>query len=112
LSRKNSKGRSITIPQAKELLESIGEELLDQFQRRSFDYTAKFSKIQSGKAETVVTKLMEDFELREEEAVQIGNCMPESIQELRVFLLGGRRIMETTKLKKILAFLDDYRKTK
>ena len=94
------------------MLESIGEELFDQFQRRSFDYTAKFSKIQSGKAETVVTKLMEDFELREEEAVQIGNCMPESIQELRVFLLGGRRIMETTKLKKILAFLDDYRKTK
>ena len=104
--------RHITILQAKELLESIGEERLDQFQRRSLDYTAKFSKVKSGRAELVVTNLMEDFELREEEAVQIGNCMPESIQELRVFLVGGRRIMETTKLKKILAFLEKYRKTK
>lgn len=112
MSRKNSKGRPITILQAKELLESIGEERLDQFQRRTLDYTAKFSKVKSGRAETVVTKLMEDFELREEEAVQIGNCMPESIQELRVFLIGGRRIMETAKLKKILAFLGDHRKTK
>ena len=112
MERKNSKSRPITILQAKELLEAIGEERLDQFQRRSLDYTAKFSKIKSDRAETLITKLMEDHDLREEEAVQIGNCMPESIQELRVFLAGGRRIIETAKLKKILAFLEDYRKTK
>jgi DNA-directed RNA polymerase subunit F len=48
--------------------------------------------------------------LEEEEAVQIINCMPESIQELRVFLAGGRRMMETSKLERMLAFLDEYRK--
>ena len=53
---------------------------------------------------------MEQFELEKEEAVQIINCMPESIQELRVFLTSGHRIMETTKLKRILVFLDEYRK--
>ena len=112
MARKNSKSRPITILQAKGLLEAIGEERLDPFQRRSLDYTAKFSKVKAGRAETLVTKLMEDHELREEEAVQIANCMPESIQELRVFLAGGRRIMETAKLKKILVFLEEYRKTK
>ena len=111
MSRRASKERSITIPQVKETLEAIGEERLDQFQRRSLDYAAKFSKADPDMAETLVNKLVEQFELEEEEAVQIINCMPKSIQEIRVFLASGRRIMETSKLERILAFLDEYRKT-
>ena len=110
MSRKALKERPITVPQARETLETIGEERLDQFQRRSLDYAAKFSKVDPSIAETLVNKLVEQFELEKEEAVQIINCMPESIQELRVFLASGRRIMETSKLKRILAFLDEYRK--
>jgi len=110
VSRKALKERPITIPQVKETLEAVGEERLDQFQRRSLDYAAKFSKVDPSMAETLVNKLVEQFELEEEEAVQITNCMPESIQEIRVFLASGRRIMETSKLKRMLAFLDEYRK--
>lgn len=55
-------------------------------------------------------KLVEDFEVEEEEAVQIINAMPESIHEIRVFLSGGRKIIETSKLENILAFLNEYRK--
>jgi DNA-directed RNA polymerase subunit F len=36
--------------------------------------------------------------------------MPESVEEIRVFLGGGRRIIETSKLQEILSFLDEYRK--
>ena len=110
MARKALKEISITIPQVKETLEAIGEEQLDQFQRRSLDYAAKFSKVDPSMAETLVNKLVEQFEFEEEEAVQIVNCMPESIQEIRVFLASGRRIMETSKLERILAFLDEYRK--
>ena len=110
MARKALKERSITIPQVKETLEAIGEERLDQFQRRSLDYAAKLSKVDPDIAETLVNKLVEQFEFEKEEAVQIVNCMPESIQEIRVFLAGGRRIMETSKLERILAFLDEYRK--
>ena len=110
MARKALKERSITVPQVKETLEAIGEERLNQFQRRTLDYAAKFSKVDSEMAETLVNKLVEQFELEEEEAVQIINCMPESIQELRVFLAGGRRMMETSKLERMLAFLDEYRK--
>ncbi len=110
MSRKALKERSITIPQVKETLEAIGEERLDQFQRRSLDYAAKFSKVDPSMAETLMNRLVEQFELEEEEAVQIINCMPENIQEIRVFLASGRRIMETSKLERILAFLDKYRK--
>lgn len=108
--RKALKERAITVPEVKETLESIGEESLDQFQRRSLDYAAKFSKLNVDKAKKLLNKLVEQFELEEEEAVQIVNCMPGSVEEIRVYLAGGRRIVETSKLEGILALLGEYRK--
>jgi len=107
---KTLKERAIAIPEVKEILESIGEESLDQFQRRSLDYAAKFSKLDVHAAEELLNKLVKQFELEEKEAVQIVNCMPESVEEIRVFLAGGRRIVETSKLEGILALLDEHRK--
>ena len=108
--RKSMRTQLVTVPEVKRILEAIGEEQLDQFQRRSLDYAAKFSKVDSKIAENIMKSLAEQFELEEEEAVQIVNCMPESIEEIRVFLAGGHKIMETTKLEAILAFLEKYRK--
>jgi DNA-directed RNA polymerase subunit F len=110
VSRRSSKEQPITVPRVKETLERIGEEQLDQFQRRTLDYALKFSKVDTDDAAALAKKLMQDFELKEEEAVPIINCMPESIEEIRVFFLGGRRIMETSKLKAILDLLNQYRK--
>jgi DNA-directed RNA polymerase subunit F len=110
LARKALKERIVTVPQVKEALESIGEEQLDQLQRRSLDYATKFTKTDSVPIDTVLKELVEKFEMEEEEAVQILNAMPESIQEIRVFLAGGRKIIETSKLEKILVFLNKYRK--
>jgi len=108
--RKALKEQSLTVTQVKKMLETIGEEHLDQFQRRSLDYATKFSKVEPQVAEVLVAKLAKEFGLEEEEAVQVVNCMPESVEEIRVFLAGGRRIMETSKLEQILASLDQYRK--
>ena len=108
--RKALNERTITVPQVKEALESIGEDNLDQFQRRSLDYATKFAKVESNDVDIVLNKLVKDFEVEEEEAVQIVNAMPKSIQEIRVFLSGGRKIIETSKLEKILDFLNKYRK--
>ena len=107
--RKILKVQPITIPQVKALLKAIGEENLDQFQRRTLDYASKFSKLSAEAAEKLLKELKEKAELDEEEAVQIVNCMPKSIEELRVFLAGGRRIVETSKLELILSLLDKYR---
>ncbi len=108
--RKSTRTQLVTVPEVKRILEAIGEEQLDQFQRRSLDYAAKFSKIDSKMAKNIMKNLIEQFELEEGEATQIVNCMPESIEEIRVFLAGGHKIMETAKLKAILTFLDKYRK--
>jgi len=110
MARKALNKRIITVPQVKEALESIGEERLDQFQRRSLDYATKFTKVDPEKVDNLLSKFVEEFEVEEEDAVQILNAMPESIHEIRVFLAGGRKIIESSKLEKILDFLNEYRK--
>jgi len=110
MARKALKKRIITVPQVKEVLEAIGEERLDQFQRRTLDYAVKFCKVDPSVVDDMLKELVEQFELDEEEAVQIVNAMPESVPEIRVFLAGGRKIIESSKLEKILEFLNKYRK--
>jgi len=111
MSKKALRERALTIPEVKKLLETLGEDKLDQFQRRSLDYASKFSRIEPEKAEALVKALTEKFGLEKEEAIQVVNSMPESIEEIRVFLAGGRKIVETSKLQEILNLLDEYRKT-
>ena len=100
----------LTIPEVKKALELIGEDKLDQFQRRSLDYASKFAKVDDEKAESIVDTLRTKFGLDQEEAIQVVNCMPESVEEISVFLGGGRKIIETSKLQEILSFLDEHRK--
>jgi DNA-directed RNA polymerase subunit F len=102
----------LTLPQVKKMLEAIGEENLDQFQRRTLDYVNKFSKVDAAKAKKLLEKLVEEFGLDEAEAVQVVNCMPETVDELRVFLAGGRKIIETAKLEAIVSLLNESRTVK
>ena len=112
MARANVTEKKLTLPQVKKTMETIGEENLDQLQRRTFDYVSKFAKVDSETSEKLVQKLIADFGLEEVEAVEIVNCMPKSIEELRVFLAGGRKIIETTKLEAIVSLLDEHRKLK
>jgi DNA-directed RNA polymerase subunit F len=102
----------LTLPQVKKLLEAIGEENLDQFQRRTLDYVNKFSKVDAAKAKKLLEKLVKEFDLDEVEAVQVVNCIPETVDELRVFLAGGRKIIETAKLEAIVSLLNENRTVK
>jgi DNA-directed RNA polymerase subunit F len=102
----------LSLPQVKQELMAIGEENLDQFQRRTLDYVSKFSKIDQSAAGELVEKLIKDFGLENDEAVQVVNCAPETVDEMRVFLAGGRKIIETTKLEAIVGLLNERRVSK
>jgi DNA-directed RNA polymerase subunit F len=112
MKNQDSNEKRLTLPQVKSVLEAIGEENLDQFQRRTLDYVNKFSKVDVEAAEKLVKKLMKEFDLEEAEAVQVVNCMPETVDELRVFLASGRKIIETSKLEAIVALLDGSKSVK
>ena len=102
--------KKLTLPQVKKIMEDVGEENLDQLQRRTFDYVSKFVKVDAKDSEKLVEKLVKDFEVELDEAIEIVNCMPKSVEELRVFLAGGRKIIETSKLEAIVNLLNEHRK--
>ena len=102
----------LSLPQVRQELMAIGEENLDQFQRRTLDYVSKFSKIDQSAAGELIEKLIKDFGLENDEAVQVVNCAPETVDEMRIFLAGGRKIIETTKLEAIVSLLNEHRVSK
>ena len=112
LSKVNLTEKKLTIPEVKKLLESVGDENLDQLQRRTLDYASKFSKTEAQSAEQLIKRLTTEFGLDEDEAIQVINCMPKSVDELRVFLAGGRKIIDASMLKSIINVLDEQRKLK
>ena|SRR4030043_958558 len=112
MSKETATERKLTLPNVKKTLDSIGEENLDQLQRRTLDYVAKFAKVDADAADKIVVKLVSEFGLDENEAVQVVNCMPRTVDELRVFLAGGRKIIEVSTLKAIIGLLDEHRKLK
>jgi DNA-directed RNA polymerase subunit F len=112
MSKKEVSENRLTLPEVKKVLESIGEENLDQFQRRTLDYVNKFAKVDPVKAEELLQVLVKEYEIDEAEAIQIINAMPETVDELRVFLAGGRKIIETQKLHAIVALLNENRTLK
>ncbi len=107
---KKIENKPITIPEVKEVLENLDREL-NQLQRRTLEYAMAFSKLDSGKAKELCLKLVNSFEIDLRTAVQIVNCMPESVEELRVFF-PRHRLIEPEKLQEMLKLLDEYRKKK
>ena len=100
--------KEISIAEAKKMMENIGE--LSQFQQRTFSYVSKFSKIDASKAEELVKKLVERFDISQRDAVQVVNCMSVSIEELRVFFsTTKKRVIVTSQIEEMLKLLDEYR---
>ena len=100
--------KTISISEAKNLLEKI--ETPNQFQLRSLEYVKKFSKVEVGKAQELMDRLIQEFEIERSDAVAVANCMPTSIEELRAFFYSGRkRLILTSQLQGMVKILDEYR---
>jgi DNA-directed RNA polymerase subunit F len=95
----------LTIPEANQILQKIDVEKADQIQKRTLDYTTKFSKSDSDKAKKLKKELETEAGLSEEEAVELVNISPKSVEELRTFTSGWRKLLSTETLEKILKIL-------
>lgn len=103
------KKKPVTNAEAKRLLESAGQELTP-LQRVVLDYTSKFSRISAEEAAELVRLLMSEAGIDEATAVQMGNCVPTSIEEVRT-VLGRQRIISEVDLNKIVHALQGYKKS-
>ncbi|MEM2761048.1 MAG: RNA polymerase Rpb4 [Nitrososphaerales archaeon] len=102
-----SKKTIITIPEVKDILDKASPETMDQIQRWTHDYVTKFSKIDGKKAKKMKEKLMQECSLAETEAAEIVNIMPTSIEELRAFTFGWKKLILTDTLEKMLKIIKE-----
>ena len=95
----------LTIAEAQQILQKIDIAKADQIQKRTLDYTSKFAKATPERAKRLRKELETECGLSEEEAVEVVNVMPKSIEELRTFTSGWRKLLPTETLDKILKIL-------
>lgn len=95
----------LTLSGAKEILEQVKTDDMDQIQRWTYDYVVKFAKTGSEVASEMVKRLIEECELKEEEAVEVVNVSPSSMEELRAFTFGWKKLILTETLQKMLNIL-------
>tara|TARA_Y100000780_G_C13659114_1_gene407797 strand:+ start:1219 stop:1554 length:336 start_codon:yes stop_codon:yes gene_type:complete len=97
----------ISLPEVKEILDGVDIEAMDQIQRWTYDYVTKFTKIEPKKAKVMKEKLVQECSLTEMEASEIVNTMPGSIEELRAFTFGWKKLILTDVLEKMLKIIKE-----
>lgn len=98
----------ISVPEVKDLLDKLDPEKADQIQKRTQDYAMKFSKVSAKEARELRRKLMKEGGLTEEEAIEVVNIMPKSLEELRAFTAGWKKLYPTEQIQRILALLREH----
>ncbi|HEY7757735.1 MAG TPA: RNA polymerase Rpb4 [Nitrososphaeraceae archaeon] len=99
---KITKKEMIALADVKEILEAKKVDEMDQIQRWTYDYVNKFSKITRNQAQKLVSELVSECGLTEEEAVEVVNILPSSLEEIRAFTFGWKKLILTSTSESIL----------
>jgi len=102
-----TKKEIVTLSQVKKILESVKTEDMDQIQRWTSDYVSKFAKADAKQAQKMFRQLVDECDLTEEEAAEVINVMPVSLEELRAFTFGWKKLILTETLEKMLGILKE-----
>lgn len=80
---------------------------LNYLQRIALEHAQRSSKINAKQAKTLIKTLMTDFELSEQIAINIVNFMPETVDELRIFIQDASKVYSSEEVQKILKAVSD-----
>jgi len=105
MARKIIEEKIISNSEAKAVLEKVKEEDLGEFQRRTLDFTRRFTKIDPANASKLVEELSSKLQLDRNDAIQIVNTLPHSVEELRAVLTVKGRFVSTEQLNGILEIM-------
>jgi DNA-directed RNA polymerase subunit F len=84
---------------------------MDQIQRWTYDYVVKFAKTSSEQSRAIIDELVKSCDLKEDEEVEVANSMPTSVEELRAFTFGWKKLILTDTLNRILDILNKDKKS-
>ena len=108
MARKIVEEKVITNSEAKAVLEKVKEEELGECQRRTLDFTRRFTKLPADRASKLVEELSSKLQLDRNDAIQIVNTLPQSVEELRAVLTVKGRFVSTEQLNGILEIMKRY----
>ena len=108
MARKILQEKIVTNAEAKETLEEVKEDQLGEFQRRTLDYARRFSKVPPDQAGKLVEELSSKLQLDRNDAIQIVNSLPKTVEELRAVLTVKGRFVSTDQLNGILEIMKRY----
>jgi len=97
--------KPISSGEVKEILNKLDQDSTDQIQRRTLEYVKKFSTANPKKVSKIVTNLMKLEELTQEQCYELIDINPRTIQELRVFTSGWKKLLPNETLEKILSIV-------
>ena len=97
--------KTISLSEAQKLLEKVKEDDLDQIQKRTLDYLKLFSKTEIEYSEKIKQQLIKECDLNDDEAIELINISPKTLEELRTFTSGWKKLVSTEILEKILSIL-------
>ncbi|MGQ9513847.1 MAG: hypothetical protein ACUVTL_02175 [Thermoproteota archaeon] len=111
MARKIISEKDVTIPEADRALKSRREEELDQFQRRTLEYTSKFSKVDAETAEKLVDKITQETGISRKEAIMIVNIIPKRAEELTALSSSSsKKLISKEDAEKILQIIKELSK--
>ena len=105
MARKILEEKTVTNAEARAILEKVKEEELGEFQRRTLEYSRKFSKLPPEKSAKLTDELCSKLQLERNDAIQIVNCLPQTVEELRGLLTVKGRFVSTEQLNGILEIM-------
>ena len=109
MARKILEEKMMTNREAKAILEDVKDEELGEVQRRTLEFTRKFSKLPQKDAAKLTDELHTKLQLDRMDAIQIVNSLPSTVEELRALLTVKGRFVSTEQLNGILEIMKRYR---
>ena len=79
---------------------------LNYLQRIALEHAQRSAKIPGRKAKSLIKDLMEKFELSEQIAINIVNFVPETTDEMRIFIQDASRVYSTEEIEKMLELVN------
>jgi DNA-directed RNA polymerase subunit F len=94
MSGRKKEERSVSIPEVKEIMENLKDQLLEidadeemsHFQEITYNYVNKFAKCDAKIAKKIIKLLIDKYKIEEIYAINIVNIFPQSVPELRMIL--------------------------
>ena len=105
INKKELSRKPISAGEVKEILKKLDEDSTDQIQRRTLEYVNKFTTANPKKVNKTVTSLMKVEELTQEQCYELIDINPQTVQELRVFTSGWKKLLPNEKLEEILSIV-------